>query len=243
MILPAKEIKKLLPHRARTLRKLENRIGPITPIIDKMLEKKNKIRILEIGFGFGPVLMKLRKLYGDRVELYGINKKESHGNWEIMKKVAISTKIFTKKEISKIKSPILHFQDADNGLPFPSNYFDFVYSQAAFFYFNEKAKFLEELNMVLEKDGIAKISVSIERDEIPPEYSTSFEIWQNGKKISFWKYIKKFPTLKENRYKRGPMLEMKKAKKLNLKLKLAYALNLNNICSRWWGTKSIYALE
>jgi len=240
MALSHSEIQSLKWARARGLDKLGKRVGDITKTIDSLLKGKRKIRVLEIGFGFGTVLMQLQKIYGNKIELYGMSKRRGHGDWKDIKKVAVEEKIFSGKEMLKVPKPSLHFGDVDNGLPFRANTFDFVFSQVSFFYYLDKAAFLEDLNRVLKPTGIARIDVNIGRDTLPSQYSPSLEIWKGGKEVSFWTYINKFPTLTKKKALLRPYLEMRKCKKLSLGLKLVHTIDLNLINSDWWGTKSIY---
>ena len=138
MALSHSEIQSLKWARARGLDKLGRRVGDITKVIDSLLKGKRKIRVLEVGFGFGRVLMELQKIYGNKVELYGMSKRRGHGDWKDIKKVAVEEGIFSEKEIKKIPKPSLHFGDIDEGLPFKTNSFDFVYSQVSFFYYKDK---------------------------------------------------------------------------------------------------------
>ena len=52
------------------------------------------------------------------------------------------------------------------------------------------------------------------------------------------------PHIKTKKTKRGwHVLKLKKAKNFNLKLKLITSFDVNNINSKWWGTKAIYVLQ
>jgi len=237
------DIDKLLPFRARGLRDLEKRIGDIAPFIDEKLKTGKQIRILETGFGFGVTLMELRKKYGAKVELHGINKMQSHGDWSTIQTVAIQQGIFSERELKDAIPPTITFHDVSRGLPYPNDYFDLVYSQVSYMFYDEKASFLEEVNRVLSKEGTGRIDLYIHRPGIPIEYATSFEIWDGEKQIPFWDYIKRFSSLQERTAKRRSFLEMTKIPSLDLRLELAYAIDLNSICKGWQGRKSIYKVR
>jgi len=243
MALAAVEIKRLRWARARGLAQLGQRIGDIRTVIDEMLRQKPLVRVLELGFGFGKVLMELKAEYGNRIELYGLSRTSKHGDWPDIKRVAIEDGIFTAKEMKKIPKPKLKFGDIDKGIPFSANYFDFIFGQVTFFYYKDKSAVLEEINRVLNPQGVARIDVNLGMKAWPSKYAPCLEIWDNGKEISFWSYIKKFKSLKEKKGKLRPYLEMTKVKKLKLGLKLVHCFDLNKFCKDWWGVKSIYQVK
>jgi SAM-dependent methyltransferase len=240
MRIAQQEINNLLPYRARGLNELAKRAGHITPLIESRLKKQRTIRILESGCGFGAVLMELRKAYGDRVELHGINKTPKDGDWKVMQEVALQLGIFAKKELRNATPPELLFHDVSRGLPYPSNSFDIIFSQVSFMYYEDKIHFLEETNRALKKDGIAKIDLCLNRPEAPPEYELGLEIWDGGKQLPFWQYIKRFKTLRKRQASKRAYLEMTKTAQIDLGLKLIFSIDINNICEQWHGRKSVY---
>ncbi|MCF7223784.1 methyltransferase domain-containing protein [Marilutibacter chinensis] len=237
------DIERLLPFRARGLSDLEKRVGDMVALIDGKLKNGKRIRILETGFGFGTALMELRKKYGPGIELHGINRTQSHGDWDTMKTVAVRRGIFLEEEITEVVPPTLVFHDVNGGLPYPDNYFDIVYSQASFMFYAEKSRFLEEVNRVLGEDGVARIDLYINRPGIPSEYAVAFEIWQGEAQIPFWEYVKQFGSFYERAAKRRSYLEMFKTPVLDLGLELVYAIDLNYICKTWHGSKSVYRVK
>jgi hypothetical protein len=69
------------------------------------------------------------------------------------------------------------------------------------------------------------------------------EIWDEGRKISFWDYIKRFENLNARPAKRGEYLELRKDVALDLNLELVSMIDLNDLCSQWWGKKSVYRIR
>lgn len=238
---PWNEVTSLLPYRARDLHELTKRVGDITPLIDSLLKRKKHVRVLEIGCGFGTILIQLKKRYGNRVQLTGINKKERHGNWSLMKKVAIHKKILTRKEADAMPAPTIIYCDVSKGLPFKKNTFDVIYSQVAFQYFDDKIKAIEEINRVLTTIGFARIHTMLSDPTFPQGYQNVLEIWNNGKEISLQRYLRKYPSVQFTKSSAGKRhLRMRKVARLNLGLRLVATVNINDLDKSAWGTKSIY---
>ena len=61
-----------LPFRARGHADLVLAIGGVFADIDERLGRREVVRVLELGCGYGTVLLELARRYGPRVELHGI---------------------------------------------------------------------------------------------------------------------------------------------------------------------------
>jgi ubiquinone/menaquinone biosynthesis C-methylase UbiE len=232
--------------RNRGIEEYSKRIGNFSDEIAKRVKKaqKGKIRILDIGCGYGKVLLELKKLHGNNVETYGINL-EPKWDLNLIRKFALSEEIFTKKDINK-NLPKLWIGESSKGLPYPSNYFDIIISVASMQYVPDKAKLLKECNRVLKKEGICKIQHSFTKKSHPPEYKQLFEIWnEKGKRIDWKEYLKQFKNIqfKATDHKHGQYLILKKTKNFKFKLKLISSLDLHKVNPDWWGTKTIYKLK
>lgn len=237
------DLQSLRPWRARGLEELSKRVGDITQEIEARLGRQERVRVLEVGFGFGTVLMELLKKYPGRLELHGINRRRAHGNWEAVRQNALSLGLFGADELDRLKPPDLHYCDVSEGVPFEEGTVDLVYSQVAVIYFDDKIRFLEELNRVLAPGGVARIDLWIERKDFPSEYGASLEIWDEGRKVPFWDYIKPFASLAARPGKKRSYLELRKAGALDFGLDLAHVINMNDLCREWWGRKSIYRVR
>ena len=76
--------RKKLAHRGRGLRDLERTVGGIVDEIDERLVKRDTVRVLELGCGYGTALLELATRYGKRVELHGMNRLAGDGDAEIL---------------------------------------------------------------------------------------------------------------------------------------------------------------
>ena len=207
----------------------------------------NKIKVLEVGCGYGRILLELKKIFGDKVETFGVNLEK---DWDvnIVKNFGISEKIFDKKEIDK-NLPKIYIFDAAKKMPLKSDSFDLILCQATVQYMGDKALFLEEVNRILTKEGIAIIEMQEIKRSHPIEYKNLFEIWdKSGKLIKFRDYIKKFDNIQVKKSKDRPewtVIIMKKANNFSLGLKLmnCFGFDLNEICDKWRGDKSVYGVR
>jgi len=223
--------------RAQGLEGAKGRIGDISKQIEEILKKKKKIKILEIGAGFGRALLELKRNFKDKVEVFGTNF-ESEWNQKLTKEYALDQQ-FSNNEIPKIYSRI----DAGKKLQFKNNSFDFVFCQATMQYISDRALFIEEVNGILTKQGIVVLELQEYRSDHPKEYENLIEIWNDGKRIDFLKYLKKFKNIqvKKSKGRDWHYLILKKTSNLRLGLKLVHVIELeNDIYSGWWGKKLIY---
>lgn len=229
--------------RLRGLDEAEKRIGNIKKYVENLLIKKRKIRILEIGCGYGKILLELKKIFGNKIITEGINLEKS---WDekLCKEFGLKENIFSKKEIEK-NLPKIHILDVGKKIPLKSGKYDLIISQATVQYIGDKALFLEETNRLLTKEGIAIIEMQEIKGKHPVEYKNLFEIWNNCRLIPFKSYIKRFKNIKVKKSKwkkEWSVIIMKKSKKfkLNLKLMNCFGFDLNKICPKWRGDKAVY---
>ena len=236
-----KKGKKIWNHgRSRGLEGVKERVGDILPEIKDLIRRKDKIKILEVGCGYGRAILELKKIFEKNIETYAINK-EPRWNLGLIKRYATAEGIFTKNNL-KSNLPKLYILDAGKRLPFKSKSFDYVYSIASVQYISDKALFLEEINRILKNGGIARMQFSEEKPSHPSEYQNLFEIWDENKKIKLKEYLKKFRNIKFGKTKTNKLgyLFLKKSKSLKLNLKLVNYFDLNKINKKWWGVKAIY---
>lgn len=230
------------PFRSRDLAELEQRVGAVGSVIQRMKRDGSKPVVLEIGFGFGTVLVQLSQLFGPGIELHGLNATPEDGDWEIVEWNAKQLGLTTTEEFSKLVRPTLHYRNVGQGLPFDDGSVDFVFSQTSFYLFGDKAHFIEEVSRVLKPQGEAKIDVApIHRTDMHPSYATLFEIWRGGEEVSFWQYTQHFPDLNmRSRERGGHYLAIMGGSRIRLGLRFVCGVRLSEICKQWIGVKSIY---
>ena|SRR3989344_1540081 len=220
----------------------EGRLGNVPKYIKEILEKKNKVRILEVGCGYGRALLELKQRFGDKVETYGINL-EKDWNLSLCKKYALHEGFSTKDMPNKI-----YILNAGKRLPLKSSSFDFIFNPATMQYLEDKVIFIEETNRLLTKEGIAALELEEYRETHPAEYQNLIEIWnKEGKRIGVLDYLKRFKNIQVKKSKNRPWhyLVMRKAKNFDLKFKLIKSINLEEIAPSpiFWGTKSVYIVK
>lgn len=233
--------------RRRGIEEASERIGDYVKDIRDLINKKGKIRILEVGAGYGRSLLELKKEFGDQIEAHGINL-EPRWNLKLIEKFGLNNHIFSRNEIKK-NLPQLHILDAGKKLPFGNESFDLIYSVSSIQYIHDKALFLEEMNRILKKDGLTRLHDAFKKEEnYPVELKNLFEIWMNGKGIEFRDYIlnvKKFKNIQFKKTKQNPMgyLLMKKGGNFKLGLKYVTSFDLNQLGKNLWGAKAIYRVK
>src|SRR5262245_27635528 len=126
--LSASDVAAKLAHRGRELLKLEQRVGPVCRQIEQRLidAKTEKIRLLEIGCGYGVALMELRRRFADRIELTRTNRERLHGDMDAMLTAASLRNISDSPDLHSVAFPTIVYGDAADGLPFDDCSFDIV---------------------------------------------------------------------------------------------------------------------
>lgn len=229
--------------RSRGLKEAKNIVCDIEKEVKVLLKNKKKIKILEVGCGYGKLLLELKKIFGDRVSTFGINK-EKTWNLTLIKKFAVAEKIFSKEEVTK-NLPRLYLLDVDKKFPFKDNSFDLVFSVRTIQYISNKAKFLENLNRIVNPSGIVITDIQDGSKDKPLEFRHRWEILAKNKKISIYQLLSKEKSVHLSKERGNPQdkyLKMKKDPKFRLNLKFISSFNLHNINPDWWGTKSVFVL-
>jgi SAM-dependent methyltransferase len=229
--------------RTRGLKEAKDRIGDITKEVEILLKNKKKIKILEVGCGYGRAIIELKKLFGEKVETFGINA-EPPWNLKLIKKYALNQKLGSKGEVENLL-PRLYILDAGKKMPFKNDYFDLIFSQATIQYIEDKAFFLQEAHRILAKCGLFVCDIQDEERKYPPEYQHRWEIWNGEKKILISNILKNYENIRiaKAKFRQDGYVIMKKSKNFKLSLKLVYSFDLNKINDKWAGRKSIYILK
>jgi SAM-dependent methyltransferase len=105
--------------RAQGIEDAKGRNGDIRKLIKDLLKKKEKVKVLEVGAGFGRALLELKRIFGNRIETCGTNF-ELEWNKKLCREYALDQG-FDARETPKIYAKI----DAGKKLPFKGGSFDF----------------------------------------------------------------------------------------------------------------------
>ncbi|NCN51399.1 class I SAM-dependent methyltransferase [archaeon] len=244
---------------SRTLDELDFYLNDFTKRFEKKLLFSKKINVLDAGCGNGLVMLGLSKRFGNKIKLVGYNQKKEHGNFNSMKLKGIKKSIISDNEFKQVKNNIsFTYFDVDKKFLFKKNSFDFIYSLASIYLYQDKIKFLENCNNILKDKGVARIQLfeiknsdkNISKEILgkPMEYNAFIEIWDDGKLISIKDYFKQFKGVnigfgkKENGNK-IVYVEIIKQKKLDFGLEFLYAIDSHKIYDSWMGVKSIYKVK
>src|SRR5688500_9709479 len=114
-------------NRSRGLRKLTNRMTDITSEIQERIERNEKVKILEVGCGYGKVLLQLRQGFGDQVELYGINRSREYSDLEGHERMASEMDQSGEVQTNGGCLPQIYYFDVCKPWPLPSDSFDVIF--------------------------------------------------------------------------------------------------------------------
>ena len=233
--------RKKLAHRGRGLRDLERTVGGIVDEIDERLVKRDTVRVLELGCGYGTALLELATRYGKRVELHGMNRLAGDGDAEILLRNARERGLLgVTPDAGDL--PSLAFGDVADGLPFPDDTFDLVYSQVAWLYFGAKLAVVRDVMRVLRADGIAKIDADEMRPQLPLEYRRLVEIWENGTLVPFGDYARRHGA-ELAAAPDGTYLRFGKSRTFAADVVPVVEIDLAEIDADWDGVKCVYRID
>ena len=228
-----------LPFRARGHAELVDRVGGIFTEIDARLPSRERVRVLELGCGYGTVLLEIGARYGPRVETCGINREHRDGNVDIFRRNGLERGLIAPEDATTHPLPAIAYVDVAEGLPYPDSTFDVVYSQVAWRYFGNKVHVLREVSRVLRDDGIAKIDADELRPDLPPEYQRLVEIWDEGRLVTFHDYAARFGMAFVDSVE-GEYLGFGKAPRFGEDLERIFEIDVSKLNTRWNGVKCVY---
>lgn len=228
-----------LPHRARGHAELIDRVGGIFAEIDERLAGRERVRVLELGCGYGTVLLELNHRYGPRIDVHGINREHRDGNVDIFRRNGLERGLIPPEEATTYPMPTIAYVDVAEGLPFDDGSFDVVFSQVAWRYFASKVGVLREVSRVLRDDGLAKIDAEELRPDLPPEYRRLVEIWDEDRLVPFGDYAARF-GMAFAASAEGEYLRFGKAPDFGKDLEQVFQIDLAELHRGWNGVKCVY---
>ena len=113
-----------LPFRARGHAELVDRVGGIFVEIDARLETHERLRVLELGCGYGTVLLEIGHRYGSRVEAHGINREPRDGNVDLLRRNGLERGLIAPEDATTHPLPTIAYVDVADGLPYADDTFD-----------------------------------------------------------------------------------------------------------------------
>lgn len=137
--------------------KWRKRLQPPEIVINRSGIKKG-FRVLEVGCGSGAFTLQAARKVGKRGEVYAL---------DVEQKMLDQL----KAKLKETKNTKLICADATD-LPFEGNFFDLVFSVAAFQEINNRAKALKEIKRVLKKGGILAITEFLPDPDYPLKSTT-----------------------------------------------------------------------
>jgi SAM-dependent methyltransferase len=238
MRLTEEKYSSIRPFRSRGLSSLIQRVGDVHREIQRSLAGRSSIRVLEMGCGFATVLLELEAHYPGQLELFGLNRKPSDGDIDLIARNArdLGLKV---GEVVPLALPSISYGDAGICIPYPDDFFDLVVSQMCFLYIRDKMQCLREVSRILTSDGVALLDTREYRKANWPTQKR-VEIWRGATEIDFWDYVARVPGLEKADAEFGPCLRMRKSPNVGCDLELVDFVILSSICTDWIGTKSIY---
>lgn len=231
-----------LPFRARGHAELKALVGGIFADIETRLERQELVRVLELGCGYGTVLLELNRRYGARVALHGINRRREDGDADILLRNGLERGLIAPDALSGDPLAAMTYVDVADGLPFAEGTFDLVYSQVAWLYFANKVAVLREVSRVLCDGGLAKIDADELRPGLPPEYQRLVEIWEGGRLIPFGDYLQRF-GMAIAPAPEGEYLRFGKSPQFGNDLELVCEVELSALFDGWDGVKCVYRVK
>ncbi len=148
--------------RSRGLDHFHEKVKPFSILneIERLKKEKpeNQIKVLELGTGYGRVLIELRRKFPS-IQLTGVNLKpnELFGKKEDYARTALHFGVFTKAELKNIQLPEVVFTNIDNGnvLPFKDGKFDLIFSQSTLQHIKHKFELLLEMHRIMAPEGVS----------------------------------------------------------------------------------------
>jgi SAM-dependent methyltransferase len=144
--------------------------------LERLLESKTKLDVLEVGFGYGRALLELAwRFRGRNVTFHGVDLTRFVADREALRDVAAEFEILPQADLATFELPHVHFYDA-TALHFGDESLDFVYSVVTVRFIRRKAEFLEEVCRVLRPGGYAMLHVSESHWDYPYSVATDERI-------------------------------------------------------------------
>ncbi|GAA1649604.1 class I SAM-dependent methyltransferase [Actinoplanes couchii] len=227
--------------RSRGLQKADKRLGgALSATFAQLLQDRESLTILEIGTGYAHVLLDLRMMASDRLELHGINVEPGY-NQQLIEEFARDQGL----DIPGIAPPTIHVHDADNGVPFADETFDLIFSVATLHSIRDKLRLLEEVSRTLRPEGVALIEFPTAVNDmaglpVPDHYRQRMEIWDRGTAVDVFDWLQSQRSVSVGQAADDRYVRIEKSGPLSFPAELVASFSLPGIWEKWWGCQSIY---
>jgi len=159
--------------KSRSLAEISHKIGRdprlIENILCDLLAQDRALKVLEVGFGHGRVLLELAWHFrNENVTFYGVDKKQKPPveKREDLTEIARLYQVIPEEELAHFELPELFFYDATR-LHFSDESLDLIYSAVTMRFLERKVEFLEEVCRVLSPGGMALLQIGEHRWNYP----------------------------------------------------------------------------
>jgi SAM-dependent methyltransferase len=185
----------------------------------------------------GCALIDLHALFGERLILHGLNKHPAHGSPQLRQSVLGCD----------ARANLIHWAYADSGidLPYPSLFFDLVFSQSTIIYVEDKLRCLSEIRRVLRTDGEARLDNFIEyrpygKRLMPIQYGYWLQIADRRGPLDSYAILGSQPGVLVEADAVRPYVHMVRGIAQSDPLHFISAVRLEEIDQEWYGTQSYY---
>lgn len=232
-----------IPFRGRGLKDFKRKVEDPLPYIEGM--KKTPLKILEIGCGFGQLLIDLSYQSKKDLLLYGISKNSGDVGLKRALKISKFKNIIPEKFTSSVKN--VHFLcfDVGKGFPFPNHSFDIILSQVCIAYIPEKLFLITEIKRLLTPDGIALLHVEFENYSDQGILNKNLETLQimdrRKNTIDLDKYFNQYTGFTYSKKKTGSVLKIQGGG--NVEFNAEYITSKEFPENSQHGVQSIYELK
>ena len=227
----------------RGLEEAKVKLGDLEKIIEKLLERKKVLNVFESGCGYGKVMVQLKKKFGKKINIMGMNLIKEHGDKKKLISFALEEGLIGPSEKIKLKDIKIIFGDAGERIPFKKGSIDLVYSQSSVYLYRDKMRFLEEVARVLAPGGKARITFPDENRKLPEDLRNLLRIYSEERLVSFREFISRFKSIRVIKLKGNrDVLEILPSN-LKFGLDLVSALDVHELNRNWFGVVSFYFLN
>lgn len=226
-------------YRGRGLDALEKRVGAVDRKIERILSRKKRASILEIGCGFGSVLLEIAQKHGDRVALYGVNRRPVDGTPDMLVLNARKAGI----PVECAEGITIRFADAAVRLPFKDRKFDLVVSQASWLFITDKLNALREVSRVLRPGGVGRIQFMSNPRQNEAFGKDLIEIRDRGVAVDPVEFLGRSSGMTVEKHGRHRVAILKGTLAFPEPLRLAEVVRLRDHGDGFVGVQSIYEID